>query len=88
MDAAVALGTPPFPFSLILRKAGVILFRYERALSVRGRKRVALQFLVAQTKCLPPRIPTCYARCVNRNIFYIIGVIVVIVIVLKMLGLF
>ena len=28
------------------------------------------------------------SRCVNRNIFYIIGVIVVIVIVLKLLGLF
>jgi quinol-cytochrome oxidoreductase complex cytochrome b subunit len=31
---------------------------------------------------------TCYPRHVNRNIFYIIGVIVVIVVVLKVLGLF
>ena len=38
--------------------------------------------------CLPPRIATCYSRSVNRNIFYIIGVIVVIVIVLKVLGVF
>ena len=45
-------------------------------------------FLVAQTKCLPPGIATCYPRSVNRNIFYIIGVIVVIVIVLKVLRLF
>jgi ferric-dicitrate binding protein FerR (iron transport regulator) len=38
--------------------------------------------------CLPPGMATCYPRSVNRNIFYIIGVIVVIVIVLKVLGLF
>ncbi len=38
--------------------------------------------------CLPLAIATCYARSVNRNIFYIIGVIVVIIIVLKVLGLF
>jgi hypothetical protein len=38
--------------------------------------------------CLPPAIATCYAQPVNRNIFYIIGVIVVIIIVLKVLGLF
>jgi hypothetical protein len=38
--------------------------------------------------CLPPAIATCYARPVNRNIFYIIGVIVVVIIVLKVLGLF
>jgi hypothetical protein len=31
---------------------------------------------------------TCYPRSVNRNIFYIIGVIVVIVIVLKVLHVF
>jgi hypothetical protein len=31
---------------------------------------------------------TCYHEPVNRNIFYIIGVIVVIVVVLKVLGLF
>jgi hypothetical protein len=31
---------------------------------------------------------TCYPRPVNRNIFYIIGVIVVIVIVLKLLHVF
>jgi hypothetical protein len=30
----------------------------------------------------------CYPRSVSRNIFYIIGVIVVIVIVLKVLGVF
>jgi hypothetical protein len=33
-------------------------------------------------------ITTCYPRSVNRNIFYIIGVIVVIVIVLKVLHVF
>ena len=38
--------------------------------------------------CLPPGVATCYLRSVNRNIFYIIGVIVVIIIVLKVLGLF
>ena len=38
--------------------------------------------------CLPPGIATCYPRSVNRNIFYIIGVIVVIVVVLKVLGVF
>ena len=38
--------------------------------------------------CLPPGIATCYSRSVNRNIFYIIGVIVVIIIVLKVLRLF
>jgi hypothetical protein len=38
--------------------------------------------------CLPPEIAMCYPRSVNRNIFYIIGVIVVIVIVLKVLGVF
>jgi hypothetical protein len=39
--------------------------------------------------CLPPGIATCYPRSVNRNsIFYIIGVIVVIVIVLKVLHVF
>ena len=38
--------------------------------------------------CLPLGTATCYARSVNRNIFYIIGVIVVIIIVLKVLGLF
>ena len=38
--------------------------------------------------CLPPGVATCYPRSVNRNIFYIIGVIVVIIIVLKVLGLF
>ena len=38
--------------------------------------------------CLPPGMATCYPRAVNRNIFYIIGVIVVIVIVLKVLHVF
>jgi hypothetical protein len=38
--------------------------------------------------CLPPGIATCYPRSVNRNIFYIIGVIVVIVIILKVLHVF
>jgi hypothetical protein len=38
--------------------------------------------------CLPSGMATCYPRAVNRNIFYIIGVIVVIVIVLKVLGVF
>jgi hypothetical protein len=34
------------------------------------------------------RLATCYPRSVNTNIFYIIGVIVVIVIVLKVLNVF
>jgi hypothetical protein len=38
--------------------------------------------------CLPPGIATCYSRFVNTSIFYIIGVIVVIVIVLKVLHVF
>jgi hypothetical protein len=38
--------------------------------------------------CLPPGIAACYPRSVNRNIFYIIGVIVVIIIVLKVLHVF
>src|ERR1039457_2526903 len=38
--------------------------------------------------CLPPGIAKCYPQSVNRNIFYIIGVIVVIIVVLKVLGLF
>jgi hypothetical protein len=38
--------------------------------------------------CLPPGKATCYPRSVNRNIFYIIGVIVVIIIVLKVLHVF
>jgi len=38
--------------------------------------------------CLPPGIATCYPPSVNRNIFYVIGVIVVIVIVLKVLHVF
>jgi hypothetical protein len=40
------------------------------------------------TVLLATSIETCYSRSVNRNIFYIIGVIVVIVIVLKVLHLF
>jgi hypothetical protein len=40
------------------------------------------------TYCLPLGMATCYPRPVNRNIFYIIGVIVVIVIVLKLLHVF
>jgi len=38
--------------------------------------------------CLLLGTATCYGRSVNRNIFYIIGVIVVTIIVLKVLGLF
>jgi len=38
--------------------------------------------------CLPQGRAACYPRSVNRNIFYIIGVIVVIVIVLKLLHVF
>jgi hypothetical protein len=38
--------------------------------------------------CLPQGIGACYPRSVNRNIFYIIGVIVVIIIVLKVLHVF
>jgi hypothetical protein len=37
---------------------------------------------------LAPRLPMRYSVSVNRNIFYIIGVIVVIVIVLKVLHVF
>jgi hypothetical protein len=37
---------------------------------------------------LATRVATCYPRSVNRNIFYIIGVIVVVVIVLKVLHVF
>jgi len=40
------------------------------------------------TILLATRVATCYPRSVNRNIFYIIGVIVVIVIVLKVLHVF
>jgi quinol-cytochrome oxidoreductase complex cytochrome b subunit len=40
------------------------------------------------TILLAIRVATCYPRSVNRNIFYIIGVIVVIVIVLKVLHVF
>ena len=45
-------------------------------------------FSLRWQNCLLPGIATCYPRSVNRNIFYIIGVIVVIVVVLKLLGLF
>jgi hypothetical protein len=48
----------------------------------------ALRLRWRRLYCLPPGIATCYPRSVNRNIFYIIGVIVVIVIVLKVLGVF
>jgi gentisate 1,2-dioxygenase len=48
----------------------------------------SLSFLLCRLYCLPPGIATCYPRSVNRNIFYIIGVIVVIVIVLKVLHVF
>jgi hypothetical protein len=41
-----------------------------------------------QVYYLSPGIATCYSGCVNKNVFYIIGVIVVIVVVLKVLGLF
>jgi len=37
---------------------------------------------------LAPGGRACYPRPVNKNIFYIIGVIVVIVVILKVLGLF
>jgi hypothetical protein len=40
------------------------------------------------TILLAAGVATCYRRSVNRNIFYIIGVIVVIIIVLKVLHLF
>ena len=33
--------------------------------------------------CLPPATPRCYLSSVNRNIFYVIGVIVVIVVILR-----
>jgi hypothetical protein len=39
-------------------------------------------------KCWPPQTQPDISHGMNRNIFYIIGVIVVIVIVLKLLGLF
>ena len=38
--------------------------------------------------CSTPGIAKRYPQSVNRNIFYIIGVIVVIIVVLKVLGLF
>jgi hypothetical protein len=38
--------------------------------------------------CLSQSTAKCYPRAVNRNIFYIIGVIVVIIIVLKVLNVF
>ena len=44
--------------------------------------------LARRLYCLPQGIAACYSRSVNRNIFYIIGVIVVIVIVLKVLHVF
>ena len=37
---------------------------------------------------LATRVTKCYSRSVNRNIFYVIGVIVVIIIVLKVLHVF
>jgi hypothetical protein len=37
---------------------------------------------------LPPGVARCYPRSMNRNIFYIIGVIVVIIVVLKVLHVF
>jgi hypothetical protein len=46
------------------------------------------KLISASLICLPPRTATCYPRSVNRNIFYIIGVIVVIIIVLKVLHVF
>jgi hypothetical protein len=39
-------------------------------------------------KCWPPKPQSDISHGMNRSIFYIIGVIVVIVIVLKLLGLF
>jgi hypothetical protein len=55
--------------------------RMTRGTAGRGEKAIT-------QSCLPLAIATCYARPVNRNLFYIIGVIVVIIIVLKVLGLF
>jgi hypothetical protein len=52
------------------------------------RQRLALQFLVAPTEVLAVENGNVYPGSVNRNIFYIIGVIVVIVVVLKYLGVF
>jgi hypothetical protein len=43
---------------------------------------------VSSHKCSPPQTQSDISHSMNRNIFYIIGVIVVIVIVLKLLGLF
>jgi hypothetical protein len=51
----------------------------------RGRLAPRLEF---KTDGLPRTSRSCKHRIVNRNIFYIIGVIVVIVIVLKVLGVF
>jgi hypothetical protein len=80
MDAAVVLDTPPVAISPILPEVNVILSRY-RWPWYRG-------FLIAATEMLAFGASEVLSRCVNRNIFYIIGVIVVIVIVLKLLGLF
>jgi hypothetical protein len=52
-----------------------------------GSRRKA-EIALRRLSCLLPGVATCYPRSVNRNIFYIIGVIVVIIIVLKVLGLF
>jgi hypothetical protein len=59
-------------------------FRMTQGTAGRGGRRKSH----ATTILLATRVATCYPRSVNRNIFYIIGVIVVIVIVLKVLGLF
>ena len=44
--------------------------------------------ILRQAYCLLRGTATCNHNPVNKNIFYIIGVIVVIVVVLKVLGLF
>ena len=132
MVAAVAVVTPPVGISPILRKPGVILFRYGRPVPSRfksaadasvtitvethnlvwainipleaailkgntpsratGRRSAGASASLSNSRCADELLAAgdsdVLSRCVNRNIFYIIGVIVVIVVVLKLLGLF
>jgi hypothetical protein len=90
MDAAATVNTAPAPIRPILRKLGVIPFGYGGPYQIDSNlwPMPLSSFSFRWQNCLLPGIATCYPRSVNRNIFYIIGVIVVIVIVLKVLHLF
>jgi hypothetical protein len=63
-------------------------FRITRGTARRGGRRKSHATNTRRLYCLSPEMATCYPRSVSRNIFYIIGVIVVIIIVLKVLGVF